>query len=186
MGLSVTASAKYVVSLETIFTVISEGAVFKMSDGAEDVVFNENGIYKKIVDSRSPVDITGDKEAKGSLRILKSALGDSLNPYLNYDGKEASAGKPIGELDAYQQRVSTLFKLNSVDFDMLMNHKNVEETQPAERNKGAENTICTAFLAQARATQSSMIIAMTKTGWRGLFSIPITLIPISSAKSFQY
>ncbi len=141
MGLSVTASAKYVVSLETIFTVISEGAVFKMSDGAEDVVFNENGIYKKIVDSRSPVDITGDKEAKGSLRILKSALGDSLNPYLNYDGKEASAGKPIGELDAYQQRVSTLFKLNSVDFDMLMNHKNVEETQPAERNKGAENTI---------------------------------------------
>ena len=57
-----------------LFTALSEGAVFKLVDGDKDIIFNQNSIYRKILESGATVDVNGDKEAKGSLRILKSLL----------------------------------------------------------------------------------------------------------------
>ena len=79
-----------------------------------DVIFNQNSIYRKLLETNQPVDVNGDKEAKGSLRILKSLLSDSMNPYLKYSGGSVSAQSVISDrLDDYQKRVETLLRLNA-------------------------------------------------------------------------
>lgn len=59
-------------------TLISESAYYKLIDNETDVVFNLESVYKAILSNTDAVDISGDKEAKGSLRILKSALAENL------------------------------------------------------------------------------------------------------------
>lgn len=41
-------------------------------------MFNLESVYKAVLSHTDAVDISGDKEAKGSLRILKSALAENL------------------------------------------------------------------------------------------------------------
>lgn len=67
-----------------LLAALSEGAVFKLSDGDRDVIFNQNSIYMKLLETADAVDVNGDKEAKGPLRILKSLLSEGMNPYLQY------------------------------------------------------------------------------------------------------
>lgn len=101
-------------TLTYLFTALSEGAVFKLVDGTRDVIFNQNGIYKKILETSQSVDINGDKEAKGALRILKSLLSDEMNPYLQYSGGSVTAATDIAEsLEEYQKRVDTLLQLSA-------------------------------------------------------------------------
>ena len=98
--------------LTHLFTALSEGAVFKMTDGSRGVVFNQNSLYCKALETDQPVDINGDDEAKGSLRILKSLLSDGLNPYLQYSGgRVATAERRDRELEAYQMRVDTFLQI---------------------------------------------------------------------------
>lgn len=100
--------------LTHLFTALSEGAVFKMTDGSRGVVFNQNSLYCKALETDQPVDINGDDEAKGSLRILKSLLSDGLNPYLQYSGgRVATAERRDKELEAYQMRVDTFLCLSA-------------------------------------------------------------------------
>lgn len=101
-------------TLTRLFTALSEGAVFKLTDGDKDVVFNQNSIYRKIIETNDVVDVNGDKEAKGSLRILKSLLSDNLNPYLRYSNGSVTAAEHNSELlEDYQQRVDTFLRLSA-------------------------------------------------------------------------
>lgn len=101
-------------TLTYLFTALSEGAVFKLVDGTRDVIFNQNSIYKKILETSQAVDINGDKEAKGALRILKSLLSDEMNPYLQYSGGSVTATTDISErLEEYQKRVDILLQLSA-------------------------------------------------------------------------
>jgi len=97
-----------------LFTALAEGAVFKLTDGDKDVIFNQGSLYSKVLETQGTADINGDKEAKGSLRILKSLLSDGLNPYLAYSGGNVTVrnGK-TEELEAYQARVDTFHRLSA-------------------------------------------------------------------------
>ena len=68
-------------NLIELITVLSEPAVFKLVDNNKDIIFNLDSIYRKILDANGPIDINGDEEPKGSLRILKSLLKDNLNSF---------------------------------------------------------------------------------------------------------
>lgn len=97
-----------------LLAALSEGAVFKLSDGNKDVVFNQNSIYRKLLETADAVDINGDKEAKGPLRILKSLLSEGMNPYLRYSNGTVTIASPNSEkIEDYQQRVDTLLSLNA-------------------------------------------------------------------------
>ena len=97
-----------------LFTALSEGAVFKLVDGDKDIMFNQNSIYRKILESGATVDVNGDKEAKGSLRILKSLLSENMNPYLSYSSGSVTLSSNVEEkLEDYQKRVETLLRLNA-------------------------------------------------------------------------
>lgn len=97
-----------------LLTALSEGAVFKLMDGNRDVIFNQNSLYRKVLETQEAVDVNGDKEAKGSLRILKSLLTDGMNPYLSYsNGSVSLMERRTGDLEAYQKRVDTFLRLSA-------------------------------------------------------------------------
>ena len=110
-----------------MLTAMSENSVYKLDDNGRDIVFNQNELYKDLSETDS-VDINGDKEAKGSLRILKSLLSDGLNPYLNYkSGNVKSAVADAVELSDYQKRVEAYLSLSATKIVKSVDEQNYEE-----------------------------------------------------------
>ena len=98
-----------------MLTVLSEGAVFKLTDNGKEVIFNQNGVYQKILETNESVDISGDSEPKGTLRIFRSLLSEGMNPYLHYsNGSVEITEHSTEKLEDYQKRVDTLFMLSSI------------------------------------------------------------------------
>lgn len=111
-------------------TAISESAYYKLIDNETDVVFNLESVYKAVLSHVDAVDISGDKEAKGSLRILKSALTENLISNLSARNNAVTA---IDEdaLRRYADRVAVFHQLEpkvyltapatetTIDFDAL-------------------------------------------------------------------
>lgn len=133
-------------TLTYLFTALSEGAVFKLIDGTKDVIFNQNSIYKKFLETSQAVDINGDKEAKGALRILKSLLSDELNPYLQYSGGSVTATTDISErLEEYQKRVDTLLQLSATKVigleDLQSQNTGIQLTDLEERRVSSGSNV---------------------------------------------
>lgn len=96
-----------------VLMMLSEEAVYKLTADGTDILFNLNGVYKKLLEGNGKVDVNGELEPKGSLRILKSALTEGLNGFLNYShgSVRLKEDREIGELSEYQKRVSTYLGL---------------------------------------------------------------------------
>lgn len=92
-------------------TAISESAYYKLTDGETDIVFNMESVYNAILSQEDAVDISGDKEAKGSLRILKSALSEDLisNLFAHNNAVTAIDGAALRN---YANRVSIFHQLD--------------------------------------------------------------------------
>lgn len=111
-------------------TAISESAYYKLTDNATDVVFNMESVYKAVLSHTDSVDISGDKEAKGSLRILKSALSENLISNLSAHNNSVTA-IDTDVLRHYAERVAMFHQLEPktylstpnavpvIDFDAL-------------------------------------------------------------------
>ena len=102
-------------NLLLLLNYLAEDAVYKLADGERDIVFNMNSVYAKLIDEQDSVDINDTKEAKGPLRVLKSALSDKMYPFLSYsnaDGIAVAEGED-GSLAAYRQRVDTYLSLTN-------------------------------------------------------------------------
>lgn len=113
-GVNIVTNSECENNLLHLLTALSEGAVFKLADGNREVIFNQNNLYKKILETQEAVDVNGDKEAKGSLRILKSFLSDAMNPYLNYDnGRVVAADSRMNDIEEYQKRVEMFLRLSA-------------------------------------------------------------------------
>lgn len=95
-----------------ILTVFSENALYKLTDGQKDVIFNQESLYCTMLSTDQAVDVNGDVEAKGSLRILKSALSEGLinNVYAN-----GNMVTPIDrdELSRYSARVTVFHQMET-------------------------------------------------------------------------
>ena len=97
-------------NLIELITVLSESAIFKLVDNNKDIIFNLDSIYSKILDTNGSIEINGDEEPKGSLRILKSLLKDNLNSFLEYSNNEVNIvpNKDV-ELQKYERRVRCFY-----------------------------------------------------------------------------
>lgn len=105
--------------LTHLLCALSEEAVFKLVDGENDIIFNQNCIYEKLIEKHQTVNIDGDKEAKGSLRILKSLLSDKLNPFLKYHSGNVDIADGYDDaLSSYQKRVDTFLQLSAKKIDL--------------------------------------------------------------------
>lgn len=100
-------------NLVRILTILSENSVYKLKDGSDDIIFNNLSIYNELR-STTEIDIKGDEEAKGSLRILLSELKDNLNANLKYENdKVVSNSVNAEDLNKYAKRVNTLLLLSN-------------------------------------------------------------------------
>ncbi|MCI8508309.1 MAG: AAA domain-containing protein [Lachnospiraceae bacterium] len=146
IGFNVAVDPECEKTLTYLFTALSEGAVFKLVDGTRDVIFNQNSIYKKFLETSQAVDINGDKEAKGALRILKSLLSDEMNPYLQYSGGSVTAATDISErLEEYQKRVDTLLQLSATKVigleDLQSQNTGIQLTDLEERRVSSGSNV---------------------------------------------
>lgn len=119
IGFNITVESKFEATLLQLLVYISEEAVYKLADGEQDIIFNMNSVYLKLLEEQdSAVDINDSKEAKGSLRILKSALSDKLNPFLTYSNANGVAIKDGLEdkLRAYQKRLDAYLSLSNTKY----------------------------------------------------------------------
>ena len=111
-------------------TIISESAYYKLIDNEANVVFNLESVYKAVLSHTDAVDISGDKEAKGSLRILKSALAENLISNISVHNNAVTA-IDADALRHYADRVAVFHQLEpnvylttpitepTIDFDAL-------------------------------------------------------------------
>lgn len=139
IGVDINYDKKIAARLSRLLTAISEGAIFKLVDGTNDVIFNQNNVYKKLIQTKNNVDLNGDEEAKGSLRILKSLLSDGLNPYLEYHNGNVQILKgKFNNLDEYQKRVEAFLRLSTtkiIGFEDVNTGKETENPDSFENKR---------------------------------------------------
>ena len=73
-----------------VLTCFSEDAICKLKDGEEDIIFNPLSVYDALDSYETQIDVNGDGEAKGALRVVKGALNEGLNTYLKYNAGKVS------------------------------------------------------------------------------------------------
>lgn len=113
--------------------------------------------------------MNGDKEAKGSLRILKSLLSENMNPYLSYSSGSVTLSSNVEEkLEDYQKRVETLLRLNATKVIGL-------ETLDAEQEGLALES-----LEEQRISTGTNVLLYGVPGSGKSWTIEITFITISS------
>lgn len=115
LGFNVECQHGFEKNLLLLLNYLSEDAVYKLADGERDIVFNMNSIYTKLVEGQENVDINDTKEAKGPLRVLKSALSDKMYPYLSYSNSRGITvvGGEDDNLEAYSRRVDNYLSLTN-------------------------------------------------------------------------
>ena len=125
--------------------VLAENALFNLVDNDTNIIFNLNCIYKKLLETNEAVDISGDKESKGPLRILKSALSEGMNPYLSYSNGNVTLKTPNSELlEDYQKRAETYLQLSTtklIDLKSLIKGDNGDDKNGNSRIIGGTNVI---------------------------------------------
>ena len=130
LGFDLNADSKKERNIIRFLTIISESAYYKLIDNEAGVVFNLESVYKAVLSHTDAVDISGDKEAKGSLRILKSALAENLISNISVHNNAVTA-IDADALRHYADRVSVFHQLEpkvylttpttapTIDFDAL-------------------------------------------------------------------
>lgn len=63
-GFNVNADPECEKTLIYLLTALSEGAVFKLSDGTKDVIFNQNSIYRKLLETADAVDVNAIRKQR--------------------------------------------------------------------------------------------------------------------------
>ena len=124
--------------LVKVLTSFAETSYYKTSKGDSSPVYAPSGIYDAIlVGSEFVTLVDPGEEAQGPTRILKSALKEGLNLYLQQkSGSEAAlrSGFTAEELSAYSERAHQSIALSKItleeDLDSKHDGGEVEETAP--------------------------------------------------------
>lgn len=103
--------------LVRVINYLSDDVVLKMLDNNQNVYFNMTSVYEAMTQKTDEIDINGDGEAKGALRIVKGALGEGLNYYLAYNKNIVTMSDNVDydEFVYYEQRVRERQKISNVN-----------------------------------------------------------------------
>lgn len=110
LGINIAIDPAIETRLIRTLTALSEEAVYKLVDRGHDVIFNQESLYRTMLSTDQPVDVSGDVEPKGSLRILKSALSEGLINNVTYQGGLVRT-RDRSVLQHYSDRVKALHQI---------------------------------------------------------------------------
>lgn len=114
IGSAVDANCKFVEEkLISTLLVFSEDTLYKVWDNDNEIIFQQEGLYRKLRNESDNVSIKGTKEIKGTLRNLKSFLEKDLHPYLKIESNIVSikSASIMPEYTNYTSLVSNLLDL---------------------------------------------------------------------------
>lgn len=100
--------------LKRILTVFSEETQFKIRQNGKEIYFQQEGIYSELLKNNT-VESSDSHEPVGPFRILKSAIKDELNFYINdsrTDGFIIKEGITKEQISNYLIRVNSYLDLN--------------------------------------------------------------------------
>lgn len=122
--------------------VFSEDTLYKVWDNDNEIIFQQEGLYRKLRNESDNVSIKGTKEIKGTLRNLKSFLEKDLHPYLKIESNIVSikSASIMPEYTNYTSLVSNLLDLVPKSLFQSVTIQPLAENQSNSNDKQA-NTI---------------------------------------------
>ncbi|WP_299064958.1 AAA family ATPase [uncultured Polaribacter sp.] len=115
-----------------VLTVFSEEAQFKIRDNSSnEIFFQQEGIYSEIISNNTVINKDPNEDV-GPFRILKSAVKENLNFYLdsnNTNGFILKNGITNQELENYLVRVNSLLNLNPKTTNIEIYKDSTEPTE---------------------------------------------------------
>ncbi|ARW51210.1 McrB family protein [Levilactobacillus brevis] len=118
-----------------ILSLLSDQTAFKIVKKDDEIVFRKSGIYQAIVENgeASLVNISGDKEVKGPLRIMAAAIKNDVEPFLedtnNPIGHVKLKDTSIKNIKNYTERVEMNLRLLNVDLDSVLEKRKPEKSE---------------------------------------------------------
>lgn len=106
-----------------ILSLLSDQTAFKIVKNDNDIIFQKNGIYEAIGENGegSLINISGDEEVKGPLRIITAAIKDDTEPFLKVSKKKKGHVKlkdsSTDSIKNYAERVKTNLRISNVDLN---------------------------------------------------------------------
>lgn len=124
--------------LTKLLTILSDESIYKLPLEESDIDFIMGGIYEKL-SKGSYISIHGDKESKGTLRVLGNILDNKLNFFIGGDNKRRltlSDNVSNDFLENYSKRSLLRFDLQHIDLNELKqeNTKKQESQQSLSFN----------------------------------------------------
>jgi len=99
-------------SFRKLLTIFSETAIYKIEHEGNDLIFDNLGIYKSLLENDN-VSLSDDKENKGASRILKSSVNEGLNYFLTFSNGTVSKNQN-SNLAEYSLRVENFLSLMNI------------------------------------------------------------------------
>lgn len=101
-------------SFRKLLTVFSETAIYKIKSDNGDLIFDNFGIYKSLLEN-SVVNLSGTEENKGSSRILKSSISEGLNYFITTgNGGYVKDDSHSDDFSSYSERVENFLALTQI------------------------------------------------------------------------
>ena len=101
-------------SFRKLLTVFSETAIYKIKNDNGDLIFDNSGIYKSLLEN-PVVNLSGIEENKGSSRILKSSISEGLNYFITTgNGGYVKDESHSDDFSSYSERVENFLALTQI------------------------------------------------------------------------
>lgn len=101
-------------SFRKLLTVFSETAIYKIKIDNGDLIFDNSGIYKSLLE-KPVVNLSGIEENKGSSRILKSSISEGLNYFITTgNGGYVKDESHSDDFSSYSERVENFLALTQI------------------------------------------------------------------------
>lgn len=101
-------------SFRKLLTVFSETAIYKIKSDNGDLIFDNSGIYKSLLEE-PVVNLSGIEENKGSSRILKSSISEGLNYFITTgNGGYVKDESHSDDFSSYSERVENFLALTQI------------------------------------------------------------------------
>lgn len=106
-----------------LLSLISDQTAFKIVANGKGIVFQKNGIYESIANNGKDtlVNISGDKEIKGPLRVMSAAIKGNIEPFLESTTRPSGHVKlkdtSAESIKSFAERIITGQKLSNVDLE---------------------------------------------------------------------
>lgn len=151
-------------SFSKLLTVLSESAIYKIEPDENGLIFDNLGIYQTLIET-DDVNLNGEKENKGSSRILKSSISEGLNYYLKESGNSYSIKTGIDNEDfkSYAERVQNFHAVSNIPLSLLKNPIISENDESIEESEVLFLFI--RFMSQAKKLRSAEKYAKDFSRW---------------------